>query len=121
MNVLTTPWLKTIGTGIFLSSILTVGTGCGALKAAANPKVAWAVSDPAPMAVVVRRADAAEGTSKEVDRLLTSTPAAADSPWVKQTAPSDDDQKTEGDVVANHELYVQSQARIVPAELWLRT
>jgi hypothetical protein len=121
MNERIKPWLKAMGSGLFLSSILTVGTGCGAIKAAANPKVAWAVSDPAPMAVVVRRADAADGTSKEVDRLLTSTPAGADSQWVQKTAPSADEQKANGDAVANHELYVQSQARIVPAEIWLRT
>ena len=35
-------------------------TGCGMLSAVANPKVAWAFNDPAPMTVVVRRADAAE-------------------------------------------------------------
>jgi len=47
-----------------------------ALGAMANPKVAWAIQDPAPMSVVVRRADAAEATAKQVDRILTATPRA---------------------------------------------
>ena len=40
--------------------ILFLMTGCGVLGAMANPKVAWAVGDPAPMTIVVRRADAAD-------------------------------------------------------------
>ncbi len=111
---------KLAATGIFFASLLSVGTGCGAIKAAANPKSAWALTDPAPMAVVVRRADAAEGTAKEVDRLLTSTPASPDAPWVQATAPTDEEQKKDGEAIANHTLYVQSQARIVSAELWAR-
>jgi hypothetical protein len=112
---------KLAASGIFFASLLSVGTGCGAIKAATNPKSAWALSDPAPMAVVVRRADAAEGTAKEVDRLLTSTPAAPDAAWVVATAPTDDEQKKDGEAIANHTLYVQSQARIVSAELWARS
>ncbi len=112
--------VKLAGTGAFFASLLSVGTGCGALKAAANPKSAWAISDPAPMAVVVRRADAAEGTAKEVDRLLTSTPASPGSPWLAATAPTEEEQKQHGDALAGHPLYTTSQARIVAAELWAR-
>ena len=120
MRVRFTPWLKAAGAAVFMTSLLSLGTGCGALKAAANPKSAWAIGDPAPMAVVVRRADAAEGTSKEVDRLLTSTPAGADSPWVQATAPTADEQKKDGDALSNHSLYTSSQARILAAELWAK-
>ena len=112
--------VKLAGAAAFTASLLSVGTGCSAIKAAANPKSAWALSDPAPMAVVVRRADAADGTAKEVDRLLTSTAATPDAGWVKATAPTDEEQKKDGEAIANHSLYVQSQARIVAAELWNR-
>lgn len=99
------------------------GTGCGALKAAANPKVAWAVRDPAPMSVVVRRADAAEKTSKEVDRLLTATPlnqnGSAD--WVQQIGPTPDAAAAEMKTVSLESFYVESRARVVPAEVWART
>jgi hypothetical protein len=52
---------------------LSVGTGCGALGALANPKAAWAIQEPAPMSVVVRRAEVAHATAQEVDRLLGNT------------------------------------------------
>src|SRR5438093_170776 len=110
MNQRFAPWLKAIGSGMFLFSMLSVGTGCGALKAAANPKVAWAVGDPAPMSVVVRRADAADTTAKEVDRLLTSTPASDDSAWVQKTVPSAEEQQAQGQAVLQHTLYTTSKA-----------
>ena len=67
--------LRLAATICALFGLLFIMTGCGALGAMANPKVAWAIQDPAPMSVVVRRADAAEATAKQVDRILTSTPA----------------------------------------------
>jgi len=75
-------WTETLGLPLLLGSVLFLGMGCGALKAAANPKVAWAINDPAPMSVVVRRADVAQRTSKEVDRLMTDAPANDDSAWL---------------------------------------
>src|ERR1039458_8002193 len=66
-------------------------TGCGMLSAVANPKVAWAFTDPAPMAVVVRRADAAEATAKQVDRILTATPVSPDAAWLKNVGPKPED------------------------------
>jgi hypothetical protein len=70
--------------------ILFLMTGCGLVGAMANPKVAWAINDPAPMTVVVRRADAAEATAKQVDRLLMATPASPDSDWLKNVGPTPD-------------------------------
>src|SRR5579883_1362445 len=52
-----------------LTGLLALMSGCGLVSAVANPKVAWAVNDPAGMAVVVRREDAAETTAKQVDRI----------------------------------------------------
>jgi len=110
-----------IGTTVILGSIATMSTGCGALGAMANPKVAWAVTDPAPMTVVVRRADAASATSKEVDRLLTSTPANSDSDWMAKVGPSTDDAKAQMKTVGDMPIYKQSKARVVPSEVWVRT
>jgi hypothetical protein len=87
----------------------------------ANPKVAWAIQDPAPMTVVVRRADAAANTTKEIDRLLTSTPANADSDWVGQVGPSKDDAKSNMKTVGDLPVYKASKARVVPSEVWVRT
>ncbi|HEY8039899.1 MAG TPA: hypothetical protein VIF15_08910 [Polyangiaceae bacterium] len=104
-----------------LFGMLWMLTGCGVLGAMANPKVAWAVNDPAPMSVVVRRADAAEGTSKQVERLLTSTPASPDSDWLKAVGPKKEDAAGEMKALKDDPMYAQSHARVVPAEVWLRT
>ena len=101
-----------------LLTLLSFGTGCGALSAMANPKLAWALNDPAPMDVVVRRVDAAEATGKEVDRLLCSTPVDADSDWLTKTAPSPDDSAAEMKALAENPQYKTSAARVVSAEVW---
>lgn len=113
-------WARTIGCTAFLGTMVAAGTGCGALSAAANPKVAWAVSDPAPMSVVVRRADVAEKTAKEVDRIMTDTPANDDSSWLKQVGPGKDEAAKElGDLRGTS--FYQQGARIVPAEVWAKS
>jgi hypothetical protein len=101
-----------------LLTLLSFGTGCGALSAMANPKVAWALNDPAPMDVVVRRVDAAEATGTEVDRLLCSTPVDADSDWLTKTAPSPEDAAAEMKTLASDPQYKTSNARVVSAEVW---
>ncbi len=100
--------------------LLFLMTGCGALSAMANPKVAWAIGDPAPMSVVVRRADAAEGTAREVDRLLTATPANPDSDWLKSVGPKPEEAAGHMKALSQHPFYAQSHARVVAAEAWLR-
>jgi hypothetical protein len=114
-------WLKAMGTTVFLGSIVTIAPGCGALGAMANPKVAWAVSDPAPMTVVVRRADAAASTAKEVDRLLTATPANGDSDWLGKVGPSNDDASAHMKAMGDHPAYKGSKARVVASEVWMKT
>jgi flagellar motility protein MotE (MotC chaperone) len=104
-----------------LSGLLSLMTGCGALSAMANPKVAWAIQDPAPMSVVVRRADAAEATAKQVDRILTATPASADADWLKAVGPKIEDAAGEVKALKSEPMYAKSHARVVPAEVWART
>jgi hypothetical protein len=101
--------------------VLFLMTGCGMLSAVANPKVAWAIGDPAPMSVVVRRADAAEATAKQVDRILTATPANADSDWLKTVGPKPEDSAQDMKALTQEPMYMQSRARVVAAEVWLRT
>jgi prefoldin subunit 5 len=104
-----------------LVGLLFIMTGCGALGAMANPKVAWAIQDPAPMSVVVRRADAAEATAKQVDRILTATPASADADWLKTVGPKPEDAAGEVKAIKSEPMYAKSHARVVPAEVWART
>jgi hypothetical protein len=100
--------------------VLFTMTGCGVLGAMANPKVAWAIKDPAPMTVVVRRADAAEDTAKQVDRLLTATPASPDADWLKNVGPKPEDSAQDMKALTQDPAYAQSHARVVAAEVWLR-
>ncbi|HEY1691137.1 MAG TPA: hypothetical protein VGG39_03195 [Polyangiaceae bacterium] len=104
-----------------LSGLLFTMTGCGALGAMANPKVAWAIQDPAPMSVVVRRADAAEATAKQVDRILTATPASPDAAWLHAVGPKPEDAAGEVKAIKTEPMYAKSHARVVPAEVWART
>jgi hypothetical protein len=113
--------LRSVFFAVGLGGLLSLATGCGALSAAANPKVAWAINDPAPMSVVVRRADVAAGTGKEVDRLMTETPVAVDSSWLKQTAPAPEAAKKHVEAMRAHEIYQANQARVVEAEVWSKT
>ena len=113
-------WLEAIGIPAFVCAVLFFGTGCGALKAAANPKVAWAMNDPAPMSVVVRRADVAEKTAENVDRLMTNTPVSDDSPWLAKVAPDQEAASKDFQDLQAHELYNPPGAKIVAAEVWAK-
>jgi hypothetical protein len=113
--------LRLAGSVCAMFGLLSVMTGCGALGAMANPKVAWAIQDPAPMSVVVRRADAAEATAKQVDRILTATPASPDADWLKTVGPTPDDAAGEVKAIKSEPMYAKSHARVVPAEVWART
>ena len=97
------------------------GSGCAVLGAASNPKVSWALGDPAPMTVVVRRADVAEDTAKHVDRLLMATPVDDDSAWPKKTAPEAGDAKTQAEEIAKRDMYASTGSRVVQAEVWSKS
>jgi hypothetical protein len=120
-NKLSARCLQALGTTVFLGAMMTIAPGCGAVGAMANPKVAWAVGDPADMRVVVRRADSAATTAHEVDRLLTATPANADSDWLAKVGPSSDDAKAQMKTLGDHPAYKGSKARIVASEVWMAT
>jgi hypothetical protein len=69
----------------------------------------------------VRRADAAEKTATEVDRLLTATPANADSDWMAKTGPAKDEASKQVKDLKAQPMYMESKARVVPSEVWSRT
>jgi hypothetical protein len=100
------------------AGLLSMSTGCGLVGAMANPKVAWAIQDPAGMTVVVRRADAADATAKQVDRILTATPVNADSDWLKAVGPKPEDAAPDVKAFSQFPFYAKSHARVVPAETW---
>ncbi len=99
--------------------LLSMGTGCSSLKAMANPKLAWALSDPAPMSVVVRRADAADATSREVERLVGETPTNDDSPWLSNVGPDAESGRKTLQEIKTSEPYAAG-VKVVQAELWAK-
>ena len=109
--------LSTLACAIALSAT----TGCGLLAAATNPGAFWAVNDPANLQIVVRRADAALVTTAEVNRLLTSTPAGKDTPWVASVSPDPKDAAADIKALQNDPEYSTTKARVVAAEVWMRT
>jgi len=111
--------LTAAGTTALLCGLVATGTGCGALKAAANPKVAWAMNDPAPMSVVVRRADVAEKTAQNVDRIMTDTAVTEDGAWLGKVAPEQEEAKNSLVELRKHELYL-TNVKIVAAEIWAK-
>jgi hypothetical protein len=113
--------LRLAATICALFGLLFITTGCGALSAMANPKVVWALQDPAPMSVVVRRADAAQATAKQVDRILTATPASPGADWLQMVGPKPQDAAGEVKAIKSEPMYAKSHARVVPAEVWART
>jgi hypothetical protein len=112
-------WLPAVATPAFVCAMVATTTGCGALKAAANPKVAWALNDPAPMSVVVRRADVAEKTAENVDKLMTETPLNDDSPWLAKVGPESEAATKQLVELRKHDLYL-TNVRIVAAEVWAK-
>jgi len=105
----------------FAGLVLVTGTGCGALSTVSDPKVAWAVQDPAPMQVVVRRADVADTTVREVHRLLVRTPVGDHSDWFSKVALGPEEAAAEMREAGKDPMYAESHARVVTAEAWART
>jgi hypothetical protein len=96
-------------------------TGCGLLAAAANPGAMWAIQDPASLQVVVRRADTALITAAEVNRLLTTTPAGKDTPWVASVSPDPKEAASDIKALQTDPDYAATKARVVATEVWIRT
>jgi hypothetical protein len=116
-----TPMFSAFGGLLGAGLLLSLTTGCGMLGAMANPKVAWAIQDPAPMSVVVKRADAASTTASEVERLLTKTPTSNDSAWLAQVGPDPKDAAAELKALTMDPMYMKSKARVISADVWMRT
>ena len=103
--------------------LLSTSTGCGVMSALTNPKAAWALQEPAPMAVILRRADAARATATNVDRLLSTTGVDAASKWVPKVALKKADAEAALKEISADPDYVVpkgAKIRIVQAEAWAK-
>jgi hypothetical protein len=106
---------------VFFGLMLSSTTGCSLLSAAGNPGAMWAINDPAPLTVVVRRADAAQITTVEVNRLLTSTPTGKDTTWTLSVSPDPKIAAADIKALQADPDYAKTKARVVAAEVWIRT
>jgi hypothetical protein len=73
------------------------------------------------MSVVVRRADVAELTTVEVERLVAATPTSANSDWMQKAGPSTTLAASTMKALSKDPMYAKSHARVVASEVWART
>ncbi len=106
-------------------ALLACETGCSAMSALFNPKAAWALQEPAPMAVILRRADAARATATNVERLLGSTPVDATSTWIPKLGLKKADADASLHDIGNDPDYTLpgkgGKLRVVQAEAWAQS
>lgn len=103
---------------LMLGLLLTL-SGCSFMKGLLNPSAAWAVVEPAPMSMVVRRAEVAAAIADQVDRVLSETPAdAAAHEALKITS---EDAEALLTAASSEPIYQKQALRVVPAEAWLAT
>jgi len=104
---------------VISGSALASLTGCGALGAITNPDGVWALGEATPMSVIVRRAEVANATADQVDRLIADAPideASAEALKLTQA-----DAKSLLEQAGTEPVYeVQQPVRVVPAEAWLK-
>lgn len=98
--------------------LIGVTSGCGSLSAMANPKVAFALNEPAPLPVVVRRATTAKQTADNVDRLLVGTAIDDDSAWVKKLAFTPEEGKSALQRAKTRGVYASAPVKVLPSEAW---
>jgi hypothetical protein len=103
--------------------LLSATTGCGIVSAIGNPKAAWALTEPAPMAVILRRADVARATATNIDRLLSSTAVDASSRWLPKLALKKADVEAALKEMGSDPDYLVpkgAKIRVVQAEAWAK-
>ncbi len=117
------PIFTSLAAAFAASVILSTTTGCGVISAIGNPKAAWALQEPAPMAVILRRADVARATATNIDRLLSSTGVDVSSKWVLKLALKKADVEAALKEMGADPDYVVpkgAKIRVVQAEAWAK-
>lgn len=111
------------GKAALAASLLSASAGCGVFSAIGNPKAAFALQEPAPMAVILRRADAARATATNVDRLMSSTGVDKESKWVPKLALKKADVEPMLKELGRDPDYVvppNAKIRVIMAEAWAK-
>jgi hypothetical protein len=95
---------------------LVVLTGCGAANALANPAVLEALNEPAPMGVIVRRAELARGIANDVDRLANEVPLQTAIARACSMRAADAEQRLA--LSGGSAVYAKMPIRVLPVEAW---
>ena len=95
--------------------------GCQLMGSLTNRKAMFAVNETASLGVVLRRANGAETTAREVDRLLTATSADADSAWLTKVALTASDATPLLAAAAERPPYLDQEVRVLAFEAWVKT
>src|SRR5262249_9149868 len=108
---------------VLAGCLLSTTAGCGVFSAIGNPKAAFALQEPAPMSVILRRAAAARATATNVDRLLKDTGVDAKSRWIPKLQLKKADVEAELKEVSGDPDYAvppNAKIRVLPAEAWAK-
>lgn len=105
------------------AALLSAGSGCSVFAAITNPKAAFALQEPAPMSVILRRADAARATATNVDRLMASTGVDVESKWIAKLSLKKADVEVTLKEIGRDPDYVvppKAKVRVIQAEAWAK-
>lgn len=105
-----------------MAGLLGLGTtGCGVMSALVNPKAGWALQEPAPMSVILRRAEVANAVAHNVERLLGETGVNPKSKWTPKLALKKEEAEALLKEIGNDPIYVTEppqKLRVIAAEVW---
>lgn len=105
------------------AALLGGSAGCSVFSAIGNPKAAWVLQEPTPMAVILRRADAARATAVNVDRLMGQTGVDKESKWIPKLGLKKADVEASLKEIGRDPDYVvppKAKIRVIPAEAWAK-
>jgi hypothetical protein len=110
----------TMATACLIGALLGAA-GCGSFRAAASFNSIHYVQEQAPLTVVVHRAQAAEQTAAEVDRLLNGTSVTPASAWLTETQLAPELIAEHKAMFADHPHYEGTKYEVLPAAIWAHT
>src|ERR1035437_1438690 len=114
-------WLTRAMVFTLVPSALAFGSaGCSILAGLTNPKVAFALNEPATMSVIVRRVEVAAATADEIERLIGETGIDETSAWMPKTTLATADAEALLKTIGTEPVYAKTKVRILPAEAWAR-
>lgn len=111
--------LRRLATTVSLFALPSGTPACGMLSAITNPGAAFALNEPAPMSIVVRRAEVANATAHQIERVIGEAAFGAKAKWVDRVTIAKADAEAMLKTAGADPIYAMTQTRVMPAEAWL--